>query len=172
MTISVSPVSAKTTSIPHDEPQNILRRLALLVAQIYTTFSQISQNERSEIVQLEMNFKSHNIESASMMRSRGNLALGTACLSLMLFAASQGFANVNDKKFVQLAGEKVPEFVRLFDTRGEANIRNTDSLSQLEMTKLQDKNNKSQSDGNIKDQFTQVLQAEIQRLRSASSSAG
>ena len=77
---------------------------------------------------------------------------------------------MNDKKFVQLVADKAPDLVRLFDSSHEANIKNRDTLAQLEWSKLQDKNTKSQSDGNIKDQFAQVLQAEIQRLRSASSS--
>ncbi len=170
MSITLSPVSAQAVILKTDDQDGFLRKLACLVAQIYSTFSQVSQNERSEIVQLELKYKTHSFESSDLTRSRGKLALGCACISLAIFTASVGFANMNDKKFVQLVADKAPDLVRLFDSSHEANIKNRDTLAQLEWSKLQDKNTKSQSDGNIKDQFAQVLQAEIQRLRSASSS--
>jgi hypothetical protein len=170
MTITLSPISAQAVILKTDDSDGFLRKLACLVAQIYSTFSQISQNERSEIVQFELKYKTHSFESSDMTRTRGKFALGFACISMGIFVASLAFANMNDRKFVQLASEKAPDLARLFDASHEANIKNRDSLAQLEMSKLQDKNNKSQSDGNIKDQFAQVLQAEIQRLRSASSS--
>ena len=171
MSITLSPVSNQCVVLKSDDTNGFLRKLAALVAQIYSTFSQISQNERSEIVQFELKYKTHSFESADMTRTRGQMSLGFACLSLAISAAALGFTNMNDRKFVQIAAEKAPDIARLFDTSREAKIKNRDTLAGLEMTKLQDKNNKSQTDGNIKEQFAQVLQAQIQLLRSASARA-
>ncbi len=165
------PIQALSSSSITESKVNTsnLRELAELVARIYLIFSKISQSDRKETSDLEIKFKIYSIQSADLMRSRGNWALGTALLTFTAFAASLAFTNANDKKFVQLLSEKTPDLLRVFDARREADIRSKDSLAQLEMTKMQDKNNKSQSEGNTKEHFAQILQAEIQRLRSASS---
>jgi hypothetical protein len=160
-------VSSKCVVLTSDDTTGFLRKLASLVAQIYTTLSKISQSERTEIVNFELKYKANSFESADMTRTRGQLSLGVACISLAISAAAFGFTNLNDRKFVQITAEKAPEIARLFDTSREAGIKDRDALAGLEMTKLQDKNNKTQNDGNIKEQFAQVLQAEIQLLRSA-----
>ncbi len=134
------------------------------------TFSQIAQNDRKEISDLEIKFKVLSFDSADLTRSRGNWTLGTALATFTVFAASTAFMNPNDRAFVKLISDKTPDLLRVFDARREAQIQSKNSLAQLEMTKMQDKNNKAQSEGNTKEQFAQVLQAEIQRLRSASAS--
>jgi hypothetical protein len=171
MTNALQRVSNAKPPIVRENTDGFLRKLAALVAQIYTTYSQIAQNDRQEIHRLEATFKVHSFESADLTRSRGNLALGAACLSLFLFAISMGFANSNDRKFVQLASEKAPDVIRLFDSHRDGSIKRQESLAQIEMTKIQDKNSRSQTDGNIKEQFASVLQAEIQRHRSAAASS-
>jgi hypothetical protein len=171
MSVTLSPISNTAVIYKSDDTNGFLRKLAALVAQIYVTFSQISQNERNEVVKLELKFKKHSFESADLMRAKGNLGLGFACISVILFGASVGFANTNDTKFIQLVSEKCPDVVRLFDSSREGKIKSQETLASLESIRLQDKNNKSQTDGNIKEQFAQALQAEIQRLRSASASS-
>lgn len=170
MTLSVSSVTTKVMEVQNIETGSFLRKLAAIVAQIYVTFSQISQNERFEITNLELEYKKHSFQTADMIRSSGRLAFIGACTSLFLFATSFACVNMNDTKFVQLISDKSPEVFKLFEHSRQANSKGFDSVAQLEYARLQDKNNKSASDSNVKEQFAQVLQAEIQRLRTASAS--
>jgi hypothetical protein len=171
MAIPLDPISPREPIQLKVESGSYLHKLAALVALIYTTFSDISQKERGEIVRLEQQYSVYAKESADLTRSRGNLAFATACLCMMVFAASFALTNPNDKKFVQLASEKLPDFMKIIDGHREGAIKSKDSLAQLEMTRMQEKTNKASSEGNMKEQFASVLQTEIQRLRSASSSA-
>lgn len=169
-------VQAVTQKSPEEkciEPQeSFLRTLAKTVAQIYTMFSEIAQNDRAEIVRLECNYKIHSFQSADLMRSLGKIGFASACLSMIVFAASMGMSNVNNQKFVQLASEKVPMLTKMFESQREGTIKSQDAISQLEYAQMQDKHNKAQSEGNAKEQFASVLQAEIQRLRSAATANG
>lgn len=171
MSVTLSPIITKTIAFKNDESDGFLRKLAALVAQIYATFSQISQNDRLEINSLEFRYKEHSFESADLMRTRGNLSLGFATISVLLFAASLGFANTNDTKFIQLIAEKTPDLLKLFDSSREANIKNRETLAQIEGIRLQEKNTKTQNENGTKEQFAQVLQAEIQRLRTAAANS-
>ena len=166
--MAIQALSPSGVSSDKEKTSN-LRELAQLVARVYLIFSKISQSDRQEASDLEIKFKIYSIQSADLMRSRGDWALASALLTFTTFAASLAFTNANDQKFVDLVSKKIPDLLRVFDARKEADIRSKDSLAQLEMTKMQEKNSKSQSEGNTKEQFTQILQAEIQRLRSASS---
>ena len=172
MSLSISKISNEAIIYKSDDAKSFMRTLAVLVARIYATFSEFNQKERKEIHQLELSYKQHSFQSADLMRSRGKIALVGACFNMLFFAGSFAFRNTNDMKFVQLVSQQAPEVSKLFENSREAEIRSTDALAQLENTRMLDKNNKSQSDGNIKEQFAQALQAEIQRLRSASASAG
>lgn len=168
MSVTLSTISNKAVIYKSDDTEGFMRKLAALVARIYVTFSQISQNERTEIHVLEIKYKAHSYESADLMRSRGRLSLGCAAISLLLYAGSLAWTNTNDSKFIQLVSEKSPEIVKLFDHSREASIKSREALAQIAFSRIQDKNSKSQSEGNIKEQFAQVLQSEIQHLRSAS----
>lgn len=170
MPISTLPVSNNPLLIVDGEDnRSLLNKLAALVAQIYLTFSQISQNERKETLLCEQSYKLLSNESADLTRSKGRIAIASALVGIAIFAASAPIPNMNDKKFVQLISERVPEFFKLWDTDRDSSIQKKNALTQLESIKLQDKNNRSQTDGNLKEQFSQALQAEIQRIRSASS---
>lgn len=166
----------KTTAVqPKAVPENtecFMKKLAALVAQIYSTFSQKSQNDIHEIFRLETSYKINAHEIADLTRSRGNMALGTACVSLLFFAASLGFANENERKFVQLASNEAPRIAQLFESQRDASIKRKESRLQIDQIKLNDQTNRSHSDSNVKDQFASVLQAEMQRRRSASSFQG
>jgi hypothetical protein len=170
MTGSIQPIASPCPPQKEEEMRTFLRELASLVAEIFATFSEIARKERDEIHQLEKTYTLHSRESADLTRSRGNWALGSAIASITVFTVSLAFTNANDRKFVQFISEKTPDFIRPFDAHREAAIRNKDALSQLEMSKIQDKNNHSQSESSSKDQYTQVLQAAIQEARSAAAS--
>jgi hypothetical protein len=169
--MTIIPAIAPNAPEKFENPrESFLRHLSQIVAEIYTTFSQMAENDRKHMLQLEMQFKKHSFDASDSMKSRGNLALASAVISLLVFAASFGLTNSNEQKFVQLASEKIPMITNIFDTRSEANIKTKDSVAQLEYSQLQEKHNKTQTDSNTKEQFASTLQAEIQRLRSAASS--
>lgn len=171
--VSATPVAEATVADRKIRPdtESYLRNLASLIAKIFTTFSQISQNDRKEITRLEDKYTDSNLKSARLLETKGSLAWKTAALSLVVFAGSLAFNNVNDRKFVELVSQKVPDVARLFESRYDASQKENDSVASLRLTQIQDKTTKAQTEGNIKDQFAQVLQAEIQRLRSAAASS-
>lgn len=154
---------------PNEETNNFMRNLAALLAHIYTTFSRISQNDRKEIVNLEQKYSLSVIRSSDAMRSQGTVSTVAAVASLILLAVSFPMVSTNDQRFVQKMSEHAPDIANLIGTRHQAAGRSAEALSQVELQKVQDKSNRAQSDGNIKEAFAQVLQAEIQRHRAASS---
>ncbi len=149
---------------------NFMQRLATLVAAIYATFSQISQNDRHEIARLEQKYSELIHKSADATIAQGSVAMKTAFISLGVFACSLAIGNQNKALFVQEISKQIPEISSLFSQTQAANQRIFDGMASIEQHKLQDTTSHLQSDGNLKEAFAQVLQAEIQRMRSAASS--
>lgn len=170
----VSPVTMISTATQTEsiEKTSFLRELANIVAQLYVVFSEISREDREEGSQTINNYTIRVYASADLMKSRGNLMLYSAALSLVVFAASMGLQNRNDQKFVQLFSTKVPEIAKLFDCRKEAANKVLESLSQIDIIKIQRVGSKEQNDRSIQDQFSAALNAEIQRCRAAANSLG
>ena len=172
MDISIQSLTVTQPKSAPENTQSFLRRLATLVAQIYTTFSQIAQNDTLELHRLEVTYKIQSYGIADLTRSRGNVALGTACISLFLFATSMGFVNENDRKFVQLVSSEAPRIAELFNSQRDAAMKRKESHVQIDGQKITDKISRLHADSSVKDQFASVLQAEIQRCRSAASFQG
>ena len=167
---TIRPNTKKTSE--QDEISGFLRKLASVVAQIYTTFSKIAENSRIEINKLEIKYEGSWKKQAEILKSKGNFGVITATASIAIFAIGLTFANPGDRAFVKLMSEHVPNACQIFNSRYEANQKQHEAVGQLAYQQIQDKSNKTQSEGNLKDQFAQVLQAEIQRLRSASAQTG
>lgn len=156
----------------NQKTDNFLRKVAKLVAQIYTLFSEISQHDKKEIQRLEFKYTLATHDSASLTKAQGKVALTTSIVGIGILAASLGISNRNDQLFVQKISEQAPALSQLFTMHQAANGKTADSIAAIQYQKLQDKSSKSQTDGNIKDSFAQVLQAELQRHRAASSANG
>ena len=148
--------------LKNDDTGSFMYKLAGLLAQIYATFSKISQNDQLAIVKLEADYKKHSYEIADLLHSRGNASLGMAIVSTAVFATSLAFANTNDQKFIQLMSEKAPILASLFDNARDGKMKTREAQMQIEYTKLQEKTNKSQNEGNIKSEFARALEAQMQ----------
>lgn len=169
---SINPVSSSDPRISENvETNNFMRRLAGLVAEVYATFSKISQNDRQEIARIEKKYTLSTTGHADSLRSQGNIQMGAAFAAVAAFAIATAIANPNDQAFVKKMSEHVGGFSQLFVQQSMGNQKNFEGLSSIQFQKLQDKSSRSQSDGNIKETFAQVLQAEMQRHRSASASS-
>jgi hypothetical protein len=171
---SITPVTSAEPRIHEDaETNNFRHRLACLVAEIYATFSQVSQNDRQEITRLEAKYTLATHNSADATIEQGDLAMKIAVLEVFACSISiaVGASNQNDGLFVQKMSDQIPQIAQLFTAQTAANQKNFDGIGQIQLQNLQDKTSRAQSDGNMKESFAQVLQAEIQRLRSASSSS-
>ncbi len=164
------PITAPIVAAELPQPvEGHLRRLAELVARIYNTYAQIAQNDRKEISNIEYKYTFSCRESSDSMRSRGRFAVATAFAGIVLHATSLAFRNVNDQKFVQLISDKIPNFVQLLDSRRDASQKDSDSISSLKLTQLQEKSGKAQSESGAKEQFAKILSDELQRHRQAAS---
>ncbi len=170
---TTTPVSSTTEPRIHQDEatSNFMRRLAGLVADIYATFSQISQKDRQEITHLEKKYTIATMSSADATRAQGKAALATAIVGLVVLAVSTAIQNPNDQLFVQKMSDQAPQLGQLFSSQYSATQKGYDGVAGIQYQKLQDKSSRAQSDGNLKETFAQVLQAEIQRLRSASASS-
>ena len=153
----------------YPEGVSTLRSLAQMVSLIYAVYSQMAQHDREEVNALEKSYRMSSLESADLKRSLGNWTFAAATLGCGVFLVSLG-REANNQKFLQFCSERMPDLFRILNAPKEANMHNIDSLNSLKTNQMQDKNNQVQADSNGKDQFTQILQAEMQRVRSAASS--
>lgn len=172
MTLTIDAISSLPAhKIPSDAARSYMHTLAALVAEIYVMFSQIAQNERKETSQLEQKFTLANRQVASSIRSQGSLAGWSGCASVVASLAALAWANHTDQSAVQKLSEGfVSGGTQLLLKGHEANSTNHSASAQIFSQKMQEKMNRQQ-DGNVKEPFAQVLQAEMQRLRSASASS-
>lgn len=168
---SVDSTSSDLIRIHEDQDtDSFMHRLASLVALIYVTFSQISQRDREEVLTTEREIKLYTKLSANAMEGQGSSALKASLVAAVVFTASFAFAHKNDQLFVQSISNQIPKIGELFSIQHAGTAKNYDAIASIKQTKLQDKSAKAQSEGNIKEAFAQVLQAEIGRLREAASS--
>lgn len=166
---SVSPSSSASIRLHEDEKTNsFLHRLASLVANIYITFSELSQKERQEVVLTEKEVTFFTNKSCEALTSQSSVSAKASIAALVVFTVAFGCSFGNDRILVQKISDHIPTVANhLYGVEQQTTSKNYDALTTVKQTKLQDKSAKAQSEGNIKESFAQVLQAEINRLREA-----
>ncbi len=161
---SIDSVSTDQLKLHDDEEtSSFLRRLAKLVACVYVTFSQISQNDRKEVVSTEKEIKMYTHLSADKLSDQGNWTLATAVMGVVFFTASFAWTHKNDQSWIQNISSFAPKVGELFSLHKSGSVKSYDAIVNIKQTKLQDKSSKAQSEGNTKEAFAQVLQAELRR---------
>jgi hypothetical protein len=175
MAVTLSPILSPKT-YPTDSPESVLRQLASLVAQIYATFSFSSQNGYIDTAKREEKFKNHSYESADQMRLMGKTGVGIAAaglvLSVALLVLTRSYNEAIQQFCQQMATQASSGVSKLTESYQQSTIKHCDTKAQLDQMSLQSNSNRSASEANTKEQFAQVLQAEMQRLRSASTAGG
>lgn len=167
MSISLDSIDSVSPDIrlhEDEDTRSFLYRLASLVALVYVTFSELSQNERQEVVRTKKEIKQYTHLSVDKMAGQGNWTLATALVGTLFFAASFACVHKNDQLFVQNVSSFAPKIGDLFNAHKSGSVKSYDATITIKQTELQDKTSKAQSEGNTKQAFEEVLRAEIRRL--------
>ncbi|MBF8262754.1 MAG: hypothetical protein HW387_419 [Parachlamydiales bacterium] len=174
MTMTIQGLTNDAQNSVSENTDNFLRKLAVLVAKIYSTFSESSQNDRLELNRQEQIFKRHSFESADLTHSRGNLSCWAAIGSMVIFTGSCFLPKGSEglAKLMQLGAEKGADFIRPFESHRDGSIKRADTLSQLDQSKIQDTNNHKDSYRDVEGKISRVLDEEMQRRQRAAANGG
>jgi hypothetical protein len=149
------------------EEPSYLQNISNLVAKILKQLSDIGEKDRKQIDEMKKKYETTYKQSAGLVKDiawNDMLFSGFALIPLVLsFSPNQFDKDMGGR----LAADFVPGLGRMYNSGSQADMRKADALAQLLMQEYGAKTSKSSSEGNNKQEITNMLDKAVSALKDA-----